>query len=78
MGSVVVCVAKILNILSQITEEEDVVLANFTGDFDLKHQHNSTHGNQSTYICSITSTDNQTSVQDELHVRSTTCLSTSS
>ena len=28
--------AEILNILGKVTEEEDVVLANFTGDFDLK------------------------------------------
>jgi hypothetical protein len=36
VGAVVVCMAKILHILGQVTEEEDVVLANFTGDFDLR------------------------------------------
>jgi hypothetical protein len=33
--AVVVCVAKILNILGEVAKEEDVVLANLAGDFDL-------------------------------------------
>jgi hypothetical protein len=33
--AVVVCVAKVLNIFSQVSEEENVVLANLTGDFNL-------------------------------------------
>lgn len=36
MRAVVVSMAKILNILGKVTEEEDVILANFTGDFDLE------------------------------------------
>ena len=35
VGTVVVSVAEILNILSQVAEEEDVILANLTSDFNL-------------------------------------------
>lgn len=35
MRAVRVCVAEILNILSEVAEEEDVVLADFAGDFNL-------------------------------------------
>lgn len=34
--AVCVCMAEILNIFGQITKEEDVVLSNFTGDFNLR------------------------------------------
>ncbi len=30
-----VCVAEIFNVLGQIAKEEDIVLANFSGDFNL-------------------------------------------
>ena len=35
MGAIVVSMAKIFDIFSQVSEQEDVVLSNFTSDFDL-------------------------------------------
>jgi hypothetical protein len=36
MAAIIVSMTKILNILSEISEQEDVFLANFTSDFDLR------------------------------------------
>jgi hypothetical protein len=35
VGAIVVSMAKIFDIFSQVSEQKDVVLSNFTGDFDL-------------------------------------------
>lgn len=35
MGAVVVCVAQVFDVFGQVAEEEDVVLADLAGDFDL-------------------------------------------
>jgi hypothetical protein len=35
MLAIVVCVAEILDVLGKVSKEEDVVLTNLTGDFDL-------------------------------------------
>lgn len=36
VGSVVVRMAEILDVLGEVAEEEDIVLADFSGDFDLR------------------------------------------
>jgi len=58
-----VLVTDVLNVLSQVSEQEDVVLANLSGDLD---------------IGTVASTDDETTVEDEFHVRSTRSLSTGS
>lgn len=58
-----VLVTDVLNVLSQVSEQEDVVLANLSGDLD---------------VGTVASTDDETTVEDEFHVRSTRSLSTGS
>ena len=70
-----VCVAEILNVLSEVAEKEEVVLANLTSDFDLfdrlilgKFQRTRVI---IAYVGTIASPDDQTSVEHKLHVAGT-------
>ena len=56
-----VSVAEVFDVLGEVAEEEDVRFADFAGDFN---------------VGSVASTDDQSAVQDELHVAGPTCFRT--
>lgn len=58
--------AEILDILSEVAEEEDVVLANLTGDLNLRQCqllcYCQDRRHLSTYVCTVTRADDQTAI----------------
>jgi hypothetical protein len=74
-------VAQVFDIFGEVAEEEDVVLADFAGDFDLD-TYISKNSNgirpSETHISTIAGTNNQSTVQAELHVRGSGGFGTSS
>jgi hypothetical protein len=78
MCAVGVSMAEVLDIFGKVTKEKDVVLTDFTSDFNLDMLTNPRSSRDRTYVCTITSSDDQTTIQNKLHVRSATCFSTSS
>lgn len=80
--SVDVGVAKVFDVLRKITEEEDVVLADLASDLDLLFSVLAVITNEDdmrmTYVGTVAGSDDQTTVENELHVTCTTGLSTGS
>ena len=77
-----VAVAEVFNFLGEIAEEEDVIFADFAGDFNLLARISTTLEmlklGVRAYVSAIACSYNKTSVQDKLHVGSSRCLSSSS
>lgn len=73
VSAVGVVVANVLDVLGKVTEQEDVLLADFAGDFDLwrvsKRSYDTDEG--FAYVGTIACSDNETTVEDELHVTGT-------
>lgn len=72
-------VAKILDVFCEITEEEDVLFTDFAGDLDLGVVSMIRLGNWnvSTYVGTIAGTDDQATVQAELHITGSRSFRTS-
>lgn len=66
-------VADVLDVFGEVTEEEDVLFANFAGDFDLGWVSERLNGMERgfAYVGTIASSDDETTVEDELHVTGT-------
>lgn len=68
----VVVVAQVFHVLSKVSKQEDVAFADFTGDFNLLNRVNrelgSVVGSIGSYIGTIACSDDETSVEDKLHV----------
>lgn len=68
----IVVMAQVFHVLSKVSKQEDVAVADFTGDFNLSYRVNRGLGNVvgsfGSYIGAIACSDDETSVEDKLHV----------
>ena len=65
--------AEVLDVFSQVAEEEDVLITNLASNLNLLHVSLSSESVLAweAYIGTVTGSDNQTAVQAELHVTCT-------
>jgi len=76
--AVVVGMAKVFDVFGQIAEEEDVILSDLASNFNLTLSVEFMTRKNETYVCTVASTNDQTSIQHKLHIRGTTGFSTGS
>ena len=77
-----VVVTEIFDVLGEVAEKEDVVVTDFASDFDLESVSSGQvwlgdHGSL-TYICTIASANDQSTIQHKLHVARARSLRSSS
>ena len=68
-----VVVADVLDIFGEVAEEENVLLADFASDFDLRWVSNRSQGMEESfaYVGTVACSDDEATVEDELHVAGT-------